>query len=55
MSYLVTYVAAAATPDPLTHCAGPRVKHASWCYRDTVDPIAPQQEPLIFFYYGKYT
>ena len=29
---------------PLTHCAGPGIKPTSWCYRDTVNPIASQKE-----------
>ena len=30
---------AAATQDPLTHCAGLGMEPASWCCRDTADPI----------------
>ena len=41
---VATYTAAAAMLDPLTHCAGPGIEPASWCCRDTSDPISPQQE-----------
>ena len=40
---------AAATPDPLTHRAGPGSQPASWHCRDTTDPAAPQREPLVCF------
>ena len=33
----------------LTLCPGPRIEPESQGYRDTIDPIAPQQE-LLFFY-----
>ena len=43
-----TYVAAAATPDPLTHFAPPRpgTKPVSWGCRDAADPVAPPWELL---------
>ena len=40
-----------ATPDPLTHCAGPGTKLAFWHCRDTANPLAPQQELLRLFIY----
>ena len=36
--------AATATPDPLSHRPGLGITPASWCCRDAVDPIVPQQE-----------
>ena len=41
---VATYTTAAATLDPLTHCAGPGIKPASWHYRDATDPVVPQWE-----------
>ena len=41
---VVTYLAAAAVLDPLTHCAGPGIKPASWSCRDAIDPVAPQEK-----------
>ena len=41
---MVTFVTAAATLDPLTHCAGPGMEPVSWHCRDATDPIAPQRE-----------
>ena len=49
---VATYVAAAATPDLLTHCAGPGIKPASWHCRDAANPIVPQWE-LLFIYFFK--
>ena len=40
----VTYASAAATLNPLTHWAGPRIKPSSWRCRGVADPIAPQWE-----------
>ena len=40
----MTYLAAAAVLDPLTHCAGPGIKPASWSCRDAIDPVAPQEK-----------
>ena len=40
----MTYATAAATWDPLIHCAGPGMEPASLCCRDTTDPVAPQWE-----------
>ena len=40
----VTYASAAATLDPLTHCAGSGMAPVSWCCRDAAHPIVPQQE-----------
>ena len=45
-----TYTAAAATLDPLSHCAGPGIKLVSWCCRDTANLVAPQQELLIPYF-----
>ena len=39
------YAAAAATLDPLTHCAGLGIEPTSWRCRDTADPIVSQWEP----------
>ena len=39
--------AAAATLDPLTHCAGPGIELASQCS----DPVAPQRELLNDLFY----
>ena len=33
-------------PDPLAHCAGPRIKPVSWCCRNAADAIVPQKELL---------
>ena len=33
---VVICAAATAMPDPLTHCARPRIEPASWCCRDAV-------------------
>ena len=41
---VVTYAAALATLDPLTHCAGLGIEPVSWRYRDATDPIAPHRE-----------
>ena len=46
---IATYTAAAVTSDPLTQCAGPEIKPASWHYRDPTDPIVPQQEFQIIY------
>ena len=45
----VTYAAAAAMPDPLTHCSGLGMEPVSWRCRDAANPVAPQQELLILF------
>jgi len=44
----VTYAAAEAMPDPLTHWARPGIEPVSWCCRQAADPIVPQQELLEF-------
>ena len=44
LAAVVTYTAAVAVPDPLTHCVGPEIKPGSWCCRDAVEPIASQWE-----------
>lgn len=36
-----TYASAAATTDPLTHCAEQVIEPASWCWRAAADAIAP--------------
>ena len=41
---VVTYTAASATPDPLTHCAGPGIEPVFRHCSDATDPAAPQQE-----------
>ena len=41
-----TYATAAATLDPLTYCARPGIKSASWSYRGATDSVVPQQELL---------
>jgi len=41
---VATYAAAIATPDPLTHCAGPGIEPVFWYCRDTTDPFGPQRE-----------
>ena len=33
------YTTAAAMPDPLIHCAGLEIEPASWCRRDTANPM----------------
>ena len=43
-----TYTAAAAMPDPLTHCARQGIEPLSQRSRDTTDSAAPQQN-LTFF------
>ena len=43
---VATYTAAAATPDPLTRCAGLGIEPGPWRCRDSSDPIAPQWELL---------
>ena len=43
---IVTCVAAATTPDPLTHCARSGIEPTSWRCRDTTDPVAPQRDLL---------
>lgn len=48
---VVTYAAAAATPDPLTHCPGPRTEPASWHYRDAIDPAAQHRELHATFFF----
>jgi len=50
---VVTYAAAAATQDPLTHCAKPGIELASWQCRDSTDPVAPWQELQEDFSNGK--
>ena len=45
---VATHTAAMAMSDPLTCCAQLGIKLASWCCRDAADPIAPQQELLVF-------
>ena len=40
------YVAAVAMLDPLIRCAWLGIEPASWCCRDTADPVAPQWELL---------
>ena len=42
--------AAEAMPHPLIYCAGPEMEPASWCCRDTADPITPQWELLMLKY-----
>ena len=39
-----TYAAAAAAPDPLSHCAGLGIDPSSWHCRDAADPIELQWE-----------
>lgn len=47
---VATYEATAATLDPLTYCARPGIKSASWSYRGATDPVVPQQElPILHF------
>ena len=41
---VVTYAAATAMPNPLTHCARPGIKAVSWHFGDTSHPVVPQQE-----------
>ena len=41
--------AAVAMLAPLTHCAGLEIKLVSWHWRDTTDPVAPQQELVSLF------
>lgn len=41
---VATYTAALATPDPLTHFAGPGIEPVLWQCRNAADPIVPQQE-----------
>ena len=36
-------------PAPLTHCARPGIEPATWCCRDTADPIVPQWPLLVHF------
>ena len=43
---VATYTTAVAMLDPLTHYAGPETKSASWCCRDSADPIVPQKKLL---------
>ena len=43
----VTY--AAAMLAPLTRLAWPAMEPASWCCRDTADPIEPQRDLLLDF------
>lgn len=38
------HATSAATPDPLTHHAGPGTEPVSWCCIDATDPIVPQWE-----------
>ena len=40
----VTCAAAAATRDPLTHCAGLWMESASWSCRDSAHAVVPQRE-----------
>ena len=42
-----TYTAAAATPNPLTHCAGPGIEPVSWLCRDACC-ATPQSLKVIF-------
>ena len=42
----VTYTAAVAMLDPLTHCTWPEIEPVSWRCRDIADPVALQQELL---------
>ena len=46
---VATYAAAVAMPVPLTHSARPGINPVSWRYRDTANPIVPQQELLEFY------
>ena len=46
-------VTSAATPDPLSHCAGLEIEPASQCSRDTTNPIVLQQELLGVEFYQK--
>ena len=54
LSRTVTQAAVVAMLDPLTLCAGPEIKPVSQCYRDTIDPIAPQQELLHIWFLKRY-
>ena len=49
-STVVIYAAAAVTPHPVTHCAGARIKLASWCYGDATDPTAYSRNSTIEFF-----
>lgn len=51
LSYILTYITAVATPDPLTQCAGLWMEPASQCCRDSTNPVVPQRELLntLFF------
>ena len=40
----VTYAAAVAAPDPLTHCSRLGMKPVSTHCRDAADPVVPQWE-----------
>ena len=42
----VTFAAAVAPQDPLTHSAGPGIEPASWQCKDITNLVAPKQEPL---------
>ena len=36
----------------LTHCAGPGIESATQCFRDTANPISPQQELQVTYFKG---
>ena len=44
----MVYAAAAATLDPLGHCAGPGTKSVSWCCRDTASCATAQTFVITF-------
>ena len=44
----MTYAAAVATLDPLTHRAGSGIKPVFWHCKDATDTVVPQQELLTF-------
>ena len=46
-----TYTTAAASLDPLTHCAQPGIEPESCHYRDTANPTAPQRELQIAVFF----
>ena len=41
---ITTEAAAAATLDPLTHCARLGIKPMSQCFQEAADPLTPQRE-----------
>ena len=43
----MTYAAALAVLDPVTHCAWPEIEPTSWRFRDDADTIVPSRNAKV--------